>query len=267
MSPVLPAPLRRTVSDIRLTALRYAPFTERTRTRCPDGQLWFLLGGGWTTWIPGQPRRETPQLALSFHPPGEQNRQLVGVNGAKLFSIQVPPIMLRDPSAFLRIPTESMQHEQGPANRSVSRLLAAFLSGDQAAELLIEEELPTLLESLAARPKNHAVRRERGWVRTVTELLHDRYAEKLSLREIAALVGVHPVHLATAFRQTTGYAIGEYLRQIRLEATFRQLCATDRDLAEIAFAAGFYDQAHFSRLFKAHYHASPREFRRSLRGI
>jgi AraC family transcriptional regulator len=46
-----------------------------------------------------------------------------------------------------------------------------------------------------------------------------------------------------------------------LEDASRQLVATKRSLADIALAAGFADQAHFSRVFKERTGMTPAKFR------
>jgi AraC family transcriptional regulator len=82
---------------------------------------------------------------------------------------------------------------------------------------------------------------------------------------LAAAVGVHPVHLARVFRKFHACSVGDYVRQLRIEYASRQLATTDQPLANIALAAGFADQSHFSRTFKQHTRMLPTEFRKLLR--
>ena len=58
-----------------------------------------------------------------------------------------------------------------------------------------------------------------------------------------------------------------FLRDLRLEACREALAdpAETRTLAETAYRAGFSDQAQFSRLFKARYGATPKEYRMRAR--
>ncbi|MBA3496775.1 MAG: helix-turn-helix domain-containing protein [Gemmatimonadales bacterium] len=44
------------------------------------------------------------------------------------------------------------------------------------------------------------------------------------------------------------------------------MAETDTSLAEIALAAGFADQSHFSNLFRREMGVSPSAFRRAVRG-
>ena len=56
---------------------------------------------------------------------------------------------------------------------------------------------------------------------------------------------------------------GEYLRRCRLERARRLMQRSAAPLAEIAAAAGFSDQSHFSNAFRKIFGVSPGAFRRS----
>ena len=100
-----------------------------------------------------------------------------------------------------------------------------------------------------------------AWLLEVRDLVNDRFSENLSLNEIAESVGVHPAHLARSFRRCYRCTLGEYQRRIRVEYAGRQLSETHTPIANIALAAGFADQAHFSRTFRSHTGLTPARFR------
>lgn len=100
-----------------------------------------------------------------------------------------------------------------------------------------------------------------SWLTQARELLHGRFNDSLNLVEIANTVGVHPTHLARTFKKHYRTTVGEYVRRLRLDWATRQLSETEDPIAEIALAAGFYDQSHFSHLFKLHTGFTPAEFR------
>lgn len=99
------------------------------------------------------------------------------------------------------------------------------------------------------------------WLRKVQEKLEAEFAGKQSLRDLAAEADVHPAHLARVFRQQFGYSVGEYVRRRRIEFTFERIEAGE-PLNDIAIGAGFANQPHFSRTFKAVTGLSPGQFRR-----
>ena len=55
--------------------------------------------------------------------------------------------------------------------------------------------------------------------------------------------------------------IGEYVRALRIERAARELVDTDTPIAEIGLRFGFFDQSHFSRVFKRHTGLTPAAFR------
>jgi AraC family transcriptional regulator len=133
----------------------------------------------------------------------------------------------------------------------------------------LDDVSPLIIEGLTLEMVAEAVRREETspeyppprWLRQVTDLLHARFAEPLKLDEIACVAGVHPVYLGRTFRQQYRCTIGDYVRRLRIEYACRELSTTSTPLAEVALAAGFADQSHFSKTFKRVIGFSPAVFR------
>ena len=100
----------------------------------------------------------------------------------------------------------------------------------------------------------------------------ERYVRKnlanhaMTIEEIALANGISSRYLHDLFKGS-GTTIGQWIRELRLEATLADL----RDprhgetVAEIAYRWGFGDQAQFSRHFKSHFGKTPREIRLSAR--
>jgi AraC-like DNA-binding protein len=81
--------------------------------------------------------------------------------------------------------------------------------------------------------------------------------------ELEALTGLTRYELARQFRSLYGTSPYRYLLMRRL-ALAREQLAERQPLADVALAAGFADQAHFTRMFKAAYGLTPARYR-SLR--
>jgi AraC family transcriptional regulator len=81
------------------------------------------------------------------------------------------------------------------------------------------------------------------------------------LCELATVAGVHPVHLARAFRSHFGCTPRGYVQVRRLAEAMRLLTETDMPLATIALRLGYHDQCHFTRAFKARTALTPGMFR------
>lgn len=55
------------------------------------------------------------------------------------------------------------------------------------------------------------------------------------------------------------------MRRLRIESTCRELATSEAPIVEIALAAGFCDQSHFTRTFKRLTGIAPSQYREALR--
>ncbi|MFC3505582.1 AraC family transcriptional regulator [Micromonospora krabiensis] len=91
------------------------------------------------------------------------------------------------------------------------------------------------------------------------ELLDARTVEGVTLDEAAALLHAHPTHLVRTFTRVHGLPPHAYLTGRRIELARRLLLAGQRP-AEVAAAAGFFDQSHLNRHFRRHLGVSPARY-------
>ncbi|WP_416798720.1 helix-turn-helix domain-containing protein [Ciceribacter azotifigens] len=99
--------------------------------------------------------------------------------------------------------------------------------------------------------------------RHIEENLH---RDDLTPIAIAREMGVSRSQLYRQFENVGG--VRTYIRRRRLRRSLSALCDprhADRRIGEIAYDAGFADEAHFSRLFRQRFGISPREARASVR--
>ena len=90
----------------------------------------------------------------------------------------------------------------------------------------------------------------------------------LSVESIAHALNCSRRHLYNAFAEEPDGVAG-YILQRRLEAcrrSFDDHALDRRSITEIAFAFGFSNMAHFSRVFRAHLGVAPSDYRRGLAG-
>jgi AraC-like DNA-binding protein len=99
----------------------------------------------------------------------------------------------------------------------------------------------------------------RGLVRAA-EFMRDNHARSLKLDEICSAAHLSPSYLIRAFKDEYGLTPHAYLTNCRVEFSRSQL-RRGRPLAEVAFAAGFSDQAHMQRSFKKLVAATPGQYR------
>ena len=86
-------------------------------------------------------------------------------------------------------------------------------------------------------------------IRRIVALLHARFAESLTLDDLAAEVGLDKFHLCHAFRAELGLPPHAYLVQLRV-ARAKQLLAAGTRPSDVASQVGFYDQSQLNKHFR-----------------
>lgn len=84
-----------------------------------------------------------------------------------------------------------------------------------------------------------------------------------SLRELAEQAQRSPTHFQRTFAKLVGESPKRYDTRLRLEAAAMMLVCGDGAVLDVALEAGFDSHEGFTRAFKAHFDATPREFRRN----
>jgi len=100
-------------------------------------------------------------------------------------------------------------------------------------------------------------------VRKAMALIHERYAEPISLPQLAGAVGVSKEYLARCFHQETGVTVVTYLNRYRIGQAKALLDAGARNLTEVALEVGFSSGPYFSRVFRQEVGVPPSEYRRA----
>jgi AraC-like DNA-binding protein len=90
---------------------------------------------------------------------------------------------------------------------------------------------------------------ERGAVTRAKEHLESRYAENVTLEELARIARLSPFHLVRVFRKEVGLPPHAYQTRLRLNHA-KALLAQAATIGEAALSAGFFDQSHFTNHFR-----------------
>ena len=197
-----------------------------------------------------------------FHVAGESHSNRFYETGARLLIVEIKPQFMGElqQQGVLTDRQSSLTSQYcRQIGWKLSQMLALSdpLSGLSAEGLGIEL-LSEALQPLFLGSKRH----EPDWLRTVNEMVHDRYREALTLSELAGAVGVHPVHLARAFRKRYDCCVGDLIRRLRTEAACHALINTDASIAEIASCNGFTDQSHLCKILKRQTGKTPGQYRK-----
>lgn len=113
---------------------------------------------------------------------------------------------------------------------------------DKCVEALLVLILRYVLPSVSTT-KNVAVLKALSYI-------HSNIDEDLSLRSVAALVGLTPTYLSTSFKETTGYNYKNYILKVRISLAKRLIINNALSPTEACFAAGFNTYSSFLRAFK-----------------
>ncbi len=91
--------------------------------------------------------------------------------------------------------------------------------------------------------------------------MHENYAEKITVQNIASHVAMSPSHFSRIFKQETSTSPMDHLMDIRLAMAKILLLAGELNMTEIALSTGFKASSHFSFSFQKKYKITPSDFR------
>lgn len=97
----------------------------------------------------------------------------------------------------------------------------------------------------------------------VLDYLNGHLTEDISIDSLSARFFLSRSYLMHAFKDQTGYTIGNYLSTKRLLLA-KKLIAEGMPITEVCYACGFKNYSTFSRAYKKNFGEAPRDFRQSL---
>lgn len=100
----------------------------------------------------------------------------------------------------------------------------------------------------------------------VTATIVEKIAEPISVSALSSVVGLSRAYFSHAFRRTVGWTPHAHVVRLRLERAMSLMAHTEAALIEVALAAGFADQSHFSRSFRRQTGITPADWRRAHKG-
>jgi AraC family transcriptional regulator len=200
------------------------------------------------------------RITLVYNPPGTTHRDHFDHGRGTFFTISVTAQRLAE-STDSEPPALAVHLRDDRACGLATTLLTECARWNKSSSLKAESLYSELLAATSHR--SSAAERSRPiWLRAAYDLIQDCYAEDLKIGHVAKSVGVHPTHLARAFRSFLGCTPGDLLRARRLEKAAELLLYTDLSIAEIALEGGYSDQAQFTKAFHQMYGTPPGSYRR-----
>lgn len=131
------------------------------------------------------------------------------------------------------------------------------LTPDSAALLTLL--MLTELAAEASAPRSPAAD---ALVGRAEKAIRQRFAQPVSLNDIAADVGCNPDYLGRVYRAACGQTLVDALNETRIRESCRLLRETSHDMNYIARVCGFATHNYFCRVFKSRRGMTPMAYRR-----
>ena len=147
------------------------------------------------------------------------------------------------------------------------KAIADERSRDDVSAVLVRRTLEKLM-LLLHRAYVHAAGTEtievKEEVKTALEVIEESIAQEkqFDVSKLACELGFTRDYFARIFRQATGRTPTDYYQHRRVEQACSLLLDANNTATDVAHALGYYDSAHFCKLFKRYRGMSPHTFQR-----
>lgn len=172
----------------------------------------------------------------------------------------------REVKAFMLLLSNALQQlyiEAGkPLNGFVSKLLTIWNKIDESATV---SDFHEAFSQLIALTRNELLGEQTSYydkvVQQIKAIIARRYAEQVTIQEIADEVFLSLSHANNIFKSKTGQKIFDSLTEYRMDQAKRLLRDRDSRIYLVAQRVGYANKSHFCLIFKKHTGLSPSEYK------
>lgn len=241
-----------------LTRKRYSGSFRQQWHEHPTASIDFVIGGGGLAETPGE-RDECRAGGIGFDPAGLRHRYRCAPCGTETVHLIITPRTLEEEEVGEN-PRQTLRSTR--SYRVLLGLIRALDAPDASAALHVESAAREMIGMLRPDARDGRVARSR--LHAAIDLLHSAVDRPVGLDELGEASRMSRGHFARAFRRAYGRTAGAYHRELRLAAAAQRLASSDEPISRVAYALGFADQAHLTRLFREHLGVTPHAYRRAL---
>jgi AraC family transcriptional regulator len=245
--------------DFNVAEVRYAAGVSLASHAHDFTYLSLVLRGSFEERV-GRKVEFARSASVVIMPRGMTHGEDIGPLGARSVTIALKSTFLEEAANGEQPLGQWRWFHSGPVARIMLRIYQEYLLADTQTELGLGESVFELLGTIGGE-KELKVSSARPSVAAALELLHARGTEGMRLAALAADLGRDPAYLARAFRQQLGCTMSEYRRRLWVRQAAHLLTSTKAPLSHVALAAGFADQSHLCRVFKAELGTTPQTYR------
>lgn len=136
-------------------------------------------------------------------------------------------------------------------NKSSAYKRTVFISTVQILTAMMDKLLPG--SSISANKSNEIFK-------SCLHYMNQNFANRITLRELADHVHLHPNYLCALFKDYTGQTVFQHLIRIRIENAAELLRSQDISVSDTAALCGFESTSFFAKKFKAIMGVTPKEY-------
>jgi len=251
------------LEGLQLIESRYEPSRVLNPHAHRSGNITLVFEGAFEESVGGrvfQPR----SASFVVKPGGTVHSNRYGPQPVRAFVIEIAP--RREAELGMGAADSARWFDGGPSVGLLLEIYAAFVRGDDDLERITLEGLGEVLRMTVDESTLRGVGRTGAThLARADAILRANIAHAPNSRELARRVGVHPVYLARLFRAANGCGIAAYRRKLQVRAAARRLAEDLDPQAGLAVDAGFADQSHMCRAFKAELGLTPGAYRSLIR--
>ena len=222
---------------------------ETGRRRATPGLVSIIPAGMPTQWVidPGQD-------AVTVHLSSQRLRGLLDREGKAPRDLERLPLRFAVADPLVAASLEELLRELREPRE------AGSLYADRLADVLVLHLIRTAGGTIPESTAKGGLSPDA--LRRACERLEASAERGISLEELAREVGMSRFHFARAFRRSTAKSPHEYLTERRVERAKQMLVHSDLPVVEVALAAGFGSQSHFTHTFRRATGLTPAAYRR-----
>ena len=250
----------KTIAGFAIREFWQPPYRRLPWHEHQEASICYVVAGSYMERVRGLDR-QCSRYTMVFKPPRERHADQFGDLGGTCLLIEIDAGRLKDIEPFSDITKNPSVVQNAKLATLGHHIYREFAGGDHFSPLAIEGLILELLAETSRAGLLDATSNLPGWLRQARDLVHDGFCGPLTLSSVAQAVGVHPSHLARAFRKHYHWSVGAYVRHLRIERASREIADTNAPLSTIGLRTGFFDQSHFSKVFKQHTGMTPAQFR------
>jgi AraC-like DNA-binding protein len=126
---------------------------------------------------------------------------------------------------------------------------------NEKIEKLLKKKPETAMSTIAEEKIKNAIK-----------YVNENYLQEITREDLAGYVGVHPDSLGKQFKKYTGFKLGDYINELRVNEAARRLRDEDTNIIDIAFDVGFESVRTFNRIFPKFMNETPNNYRKIFQG-